>query len=306
VKTVPLRFGVIGLDNRSWLAARAHRPDEGVRVVAAGDPPPEPLARFQQQYRPDTFATRDYRHLLKREKRDAVFITSPDFCRQPQAVASLRATRRSIWKTDGHLCGGYPRRISAMGGLTVCGKIRDRSTHSDDGDASGNEANYPPLTLKGLSPRIDVEDLSALLMELEHGVFCCDLQCHYTPEAGRNYTLIGAQGHIQNFGAIPGNAVVKLWNKRRNRHCPQAEEEIVVPAENGSHGGADPRIVAEFVRFVGEGGVVETSSIAARYAVATGCTATQSLRQGSQPRNVPRWPSTIARRWPDGRRLHGD
>jgi len=49
------------------------------------------------------------------------------------------------------------------------------------------------------------------------------------------------------------------------------------------YGGAAPRIVAEFVRYVRDGGAVETSPLAARYAVAAGCKATESLRNGSAP-----------------------
>ena len=45
--------------------------------------------------------------------------------------------------------------------------------------------------------------------------------------------------------------------------------------------GGDPRIVAEFLRYVAEGGQTKTSPVAARYSVAAGCAATQSLRQGS-------------------------
>src|SRR5437867_1068778 len=86
-----LRFGVIGLGKRSGLAALAHRPAEGVCVVAGADPHPENLARFQQRYGADTFVIADYRKLLARDDIDAVFITSPDHCHEEHAVAALRA-----------------------------------------------------------------------------------------------------------------------------------------------------------------------------------------------------------------------
>ena len=56
---------------------------------------------------------------------------------------------------------------------------------------------------------------------------------------------------------------------------------------SGGHGGGDPRIVAEFVRYVREGGAINTSPVAARYSVAAGCKATESLRSGSAPMDVP-------------------
>jgi predicted dehydrogenase len=385
VKNPPVQFGVIGLGKRSSLAALAHRPDEGLRVVAGADPHPENLARFQQRYGADTFVTTDYKKLLARADVDAVFITSPDHCHEAHTVAALRAGKAvylekpmaitiagcdRILKTaaatktklylghnmrhfpvirkmkalidagaigevkaawcrhfiayggdayfkDWHserrnvtslllqkaahdldvlhwLCDGYTRRVSAMGGLTLYGTIRNRRKKSDYGDASWSESNWPPASLTGLSPRIDVEDLSAVLMELDNGVFCTYAQCHFTPDAWRNYTIIGTRGRIENFGDIPGNAVVKLWNKRRDRYAAQADEEFVIPKDSGTHGGADPRIVAEFIRYIREGGAVETSPIAARYAVAAGCKATESLRKGSRPMEVPQLPKQLA------------
>ena len=57
--------------------------------------------------------------------------------------------------------------------------------------------------------------------------------------------------------------------------------------EKGSHGGSDPRIIAEFLRYVREGGKITTSPVAARYSVAAGCQATASLRAGGKPLDVP-------------------
>ena len=54
----------------------------------------------------------------------------------------------------------------------------------------------------------------------------------------------------------------------------------------GEHGGADPLIVAEFVRFAREGGSTQTSPLAARQSVAAGCAATYSLRHGGVPVDV--------------------
>jgi len=63
--------------------------------------------------------------------------------------------------------------------------------------------------------------------------------------------------------------------------------------KEGGHGGSDPSIVAEFVRYCREGGKVATSPIAARYSVAAGCLAADSLRDGSTPRDVPPVPAEL-------------
>ena len=184
------------------------------------------------------------------------------------------------------LCRGYTRRVVGMGGLTLYDRITDRHGPSERGDASWHLSNWPPLSQKGLNPVIDVEDLSMMLMELDNGVFCSYQQCHYTPDGWRNYTLIGAEGRIENFGDSPGEAVVMLWDKQRYYH-PRGNAQFYIEETTGSHGGADPRIVAEFVRYVREGGKVATSPIAARYAVAAGYQAAMSLRSGNTPMDVP-------------------
>jgi predicted dehydrogenase len=186
------------------------------------------------------------------------------------------------------LCGGYTQRVTAMGNLSVYNTITDRHSPDERGDASWSHDNWPPLSLKQLNPVIDVEDLSLMLMELDNGVLCSYEQCHYTPDGWRNYTIIGTEGRIENFGDVPGEStVVKLWN-RRAHYKPQGDQEFRFPKEAaGSHGGADPLIVGEFLRYLREGGRTRTSPLAARYAVAAGCLAAQSMRSGNGPMPVP-------------------
>ena len=184
------------------------------------------------------------------------------------------------------LCGGYTRRVNAMGGLTLYDRIQDRHDPSERGDASWSDGNWPPLSQKGLNPIIDVEDISMMQMELDNGVFASYQQCHYTPDAWRNYTIIGTEGRIENFGNSPGASVVRLWN-RRTHYNPYGDEQFFIPVQTGGHGGADPGIVGEFLRFVRGEVLSTTSPVAARYSVAAGCMAAESLRNGGAPRDVP-------------------
>jgi hypothetical protein len=55
----------------------------------------------------------------------------------------------------------------------------------------------------------------------------------------------------------------------------------------GGHGGADARLVAEFLRFAREGGPTLTSPVAARQAVAAGLVATASIRGDGRLLPVP-------------------
>lgn len=83
--------------------------------------------------------------------------------------------------------------------------------------------------------------------------------------------------------------MVKVWNQRRSSYRPEADAEYPVPdaQDEGGHGGSDPLLIDEFVRFVREGGRTDTSPVAARMAVAAGVRATQSLRDGGTPRRSP-------------------
>lgn len=186
------------------------------------------------------------------------------------------------------LCGGYTQAVTAMGGLTLYDQIADRHPPSERGDASFVQANWPPLSQKGLNPVIDVEDVSMMLMRLDNGVLASYQQCHYTPDAWRNYTIIGSEGRIENFGdGIGDDSCVRLWNTRSDRYSAEGDQVFHLDQKTGGHGGGDPSIVAEFLRYVREGGAIKTSPVAARYSVAAGCMATESLRNGSMPMTVP-------------------
>ncbi len=188
------------------------------------------------------------------------------------------------------LCGGFSKRVNAFGAMTLYNQIRDREASND---ATVHDEFWPPLSQKGINPRMDVEDLSMMLMELDNGVFASYQQCHYTPDAFRNYTFIGTQGRLENIGDTPGNCVIRVWNRRRSGYNPYGDEQYFIPESDGTHGGADPRIIDEFIQYVRGKSRPTTSPVAARYAVAAGCMATSSLRNGGIPRDIPQVPPEI-------------
>jgi predicted dehydrogenase len=338
----------------------------------------EPLETFRQRYG-DIFLTRDAGELLARDDVDAVFVTSPDYCHEAQAVAALEAGKHvylekpmaittagcdrilgaarasgkrlylghnmrhmdftqkmkalidagaigrpmvawcrhfvgygcDAYFKDWHaerrystglllqkgahdidiihwLCGGYSQRVVGLGGLTLYDQITDRRREDDPPDASWHLSNWPPLSQTRLNPVIDVEDVSHMAMRLDNGVHATYLQCHYAPDGWRNYTIIGTEGRIENTS----ERIVRLWDKRT--HCnPDGDAHYVMPVREGGHGGSDERIALEFVRFCREGGPIQTSPVAARYSVAAGCAATESIRADGQPRDVPRLPEDL-------------
>ncbi|MYY84418.1 MULTISPECIES: Gfo/Idh/MocA family oxidoreductase [unclassified Streptomyces] len=188
------------------------------------------------------------------------------------------------------LAGGCTRQVQALGDLMVYGDNPHRREPGEPktDDWYTKDGHWPPHTQRDLNPVIDVEDVSLVNMRLDNGVLAAYQQCHFTPDYWRNYTVIGDAGRLENFGDGPGG-VVKVWNARRSGHRGAADAEYAVPdvQDEGGHGGADPLLVDEFVRFVREGGRTDTSPVAARMAVAAGERATQSLRDGGTPREVP-------------------
>ena len=185
------------------------------------------------------------------------------------------------WLADDHTAD-----VVAMGDLTVYGQVTDRKDHSGELMADWfSMDNWPPLAQKGLNPVIDVEDISMMLMRMTGGVFASYQQCHYTPDYWRNYTVIGTEGRIENFGDGEGG-VIKLWN-RRTGYNPDGDETFPIVGDANGHGDADLFTVSEFLRFVRTGSPTDTSPLGAWYAVAAGIQATESLRNGSVPLKVP-------------------
>ncbi|KPH97013.1 oxidoreductase domain protein [Actinobacteria bacterium OV450] len=190
------------------------------------------------------------------------------------------------------LAGAYTDDVQAMGDLMVYGDNPHRrapgESKGDDRPPGGQEdSHWPPHTQRGLNPVIDVEDVSLLNLRLTNGVLAAYQQCHFTPDYWRNYTVIGDAGRLENFGDGPG-AEVRVWNSRRSGYRAAPDATHTVPdTEGGGHGGADPLLMDEFLRFARHGGATDTSPVAARMAVAVGCLATESLRSGGTPRRVP-------------------
>ncbi|GAB3765524.1 Gfo/Idh/MocA family protein [Microlunatus parietis] len=184
------------------------------------------------------------------------------------------------------LAGGYSTAVSAMGSLSVYGDITDRRDRS--GERMGewfSLDNWPPTSLTGLNPVVDVEDISMMQMRLDNGVLASYEQCHFTPDYWRNYTVIGTEGRVENFGDGPGDQI-GLWN-RRHMGSAEPDESMIIGGGSGGHGGADPIMIAEFLRFVADGGPTRTSPIAARQAVAAALLATESIRGDNSCLPVP-------------------
>ncbi|MDQ0708129.1 putative dehydrogenase [Arthrobacter woluwensis] len=185
------------------------------------------------------------------------------------------------------LAGGYTARVSAIGKLAVYGEVTSRRDNSDRrmGDWFSVD-NWPPAAQTDLAEEIDVEDISMMNMVLDNGVLASYEQCHFTPDYWRSYTVIGTEGRLENFGDGPGETI-KVWNTRSSYGFAEPDLEVEILDGDGGHGGADPLLIGEFLRFVRDGGQTQTSPVAARQAVAAGILAAESLRGDGSALPVP-------------------
>jgi predicted dehydrogenase len=191
-----------------------------------------------------------------------------------------------------YLASGYTRRVVGMGDLMIYGDITDRRDRSGEMMPDWfSFDNWPPKSQTGLNPVVDVEDVSMMMMTLDNGVQASYQQCHFTPDYWRNYTVIGTEGRLENFGDTAGG-VVKVWNRR---HEWQAEGDVEYPIEGvtSGHSDADLLTMTEFLNHVLDGTPTVVSPIAAREAVAAGSLAAESLRSGSIPFTVPELPEHV-------------
>lgn len=198
-------------------------------------------------------------------------------------------------------CGGYSRVVNAMGALTLYGDLPGRLP-AERGPRRIRPGDmqldlFPPTRARRLNHRIDVEDLSTVQMRLDNGVYATYAQCLYTPDYWRNYTVIGTEGRLENFGNGEPGTHLQLWNRRSN-YRGKGDATYRIPVGRGAHGGADPLIMAEFLRFARTGGKTAISPLAARESVATGCQATASLRAGGIPVAVPPPSAALRRHFP--------
>jgi len=193
------------------------------------------------------------------------------------------------------LANGYTERVQGMGNLSVYDKLprrgEDQLRFVGRKTAEWNTDHYPATKQKDFYPWIEVNDLNMINMQLDNGVLACYLQCHYTPDGWRNYTVIGTEGRLENFG----NWKLHLWNHRTDGYAevPDVVYNIPQPKVMTTHSGADPKIVQSFVDALRGVYDVHSSPQAARNSVAAGCQGADSIRKNGEPLDVPPLPEYL-------------
>ena len=184
------------------------------------------------------------------------------------------------------LCGSYISRVAAFGSLDFfggdkpndlrCPECPDKDTCWEFDTTSRNQCCF--------REEVDVEDNNVMIMELQNGIKASYLQCHFTPDYHRNYTIIGAEGRIEN-----SEPEMKVWVKMRRSDSWKelADREYTIRPAVGGHGGADPVICNDFLDMILEGKEPLATPEAGRMSVAAGCAGAESMRNGGVVVEVP-------------------
>ncbi|MBI2302091.1 MAG: Gfo/Idh/MocA family oxidoreductase [Armatimonadetes bacterium] len=186
------------------------------------------------------------------------------------------------------ICDAYAERVVAMGALSWYGGDKPNDLICPECDIQDTcpdrQSPWPGHEKCAFRQEVDVEDNSLVMMQIAGGIQAAYLQCHFSPEYDRNYCFIGTEGRME---LVDGEARVLVKTRRGVEWKQLADREYRVKPADGGHGGADPQITRDFLAYVLDDEEPIATALAGRMAVAVGCLAADSMRNGSQPYDVP-------------------
>jgi len=190
------------------------------------------------------------------------------------------------------LTGRYTNRVVAMGALDYYGGERPNDLRCEDcpdKDTCTDYSERPRKTMCCFRGEVDVEDHNMVMMDMGD-IRATYLQCHYASHTDRNYLVIGTNGEAELSGSEITVRTQK-GNKGKARTPSRfATASYNVGANEGGHGGADPRLCKAFLDLIIDGKETVATPEAGRMTVAVGCAATHSIRNGSMPLDIPPLP----------------
>ncbi|KGM45874.1 Gfo/Idh/MocA family oxidoreductase [Neobacillus niacini] len=188
------------------------------------------------------------------------------------------------------LTGKYTKKVSAFGSLDYFGGDKPNTLTCPECEIRDTcpEATLNYFTQCAFREEIDVEDNNMLIMELEGGIKASYLQCHFTPDYSRNYTFIGTKGRLENDDV---NDKIIVKTRKSNSWHEFSDITYDMKKEEGSHGGADPKICQDFIELVLHNKQPLTTPFAGRMSVAVGCAATESIRSGGKVVEISQEPT---------------
>lgn len=196
------------------------------------------------------------------------------------------------------LAGSYGKRVVGMGGRHFYGGNKPNDLTCDKCDlietCTDAQPADNPRQLCAFRKEVDVEDVEHIMWELENGVQCTYMQCHFASRnfKARNYVFVGTEGMVENFW--DNENCIEVTTRKSNSWRQYSNRVYRVKTPPGSHSGADPIIAKEFLDVIRKNVKPTATPIDGRQSVAVGCAGAQSLRNGSVPVNIKPLPKGMA------------
>lgn len=197
-----------------------------------------------------------------------------------------------------YVTGSYTKRLVGLGNRAYYGPDRENGARENDltCPTCPDQNTCPEVNRDPENPRIqcafrkeiDIEDNEMVMLELESGALANYMQCQFTPDYHRNYVFIGTLGRMESFESMQR---VKGWQNDTRIEILHRKggyrETITFADEPGGHGGADIKMVKNWLTAVRNNSFNPENPIGGRQSVAVGCLAAESLRTGNNWMTVP-------------------
>ncbi|MFW6059111.1 MAG: Gfo/Idh/MocA family protein [Phycisphaeraceae bacterium] len=194
--------------------------------------------------------------------------------------------------------GAQPVRVYAEGGLDAFGGSEPADKRCRDCDRAGTcpyymsrdfTWDYGESTVRRddfcvWSEQVDIEDNTIVTTRYDNGTKMVYIECHFTPDYNRHFTLIGTKGRI--YGYYDNEQKFRIEVTYRH-----SEHKDVIHSERreGGHGGGDPRIMQAFVQHIAAGRPTCPGVMGARNSAAIAAAASEAIDAG-MPIAIPPCP----------------
>ena len=122
---------------------------------------------------------------------------------------------------------------------------------------------------------VDVDDNSVTSVRYANGAKMTYVECHFTPDYNRHFTLIGTKGRMEGFYNNEQEFKIELTYRHSDR------KDTVIPSKMpGGHGGGDPAIQREFISYVLKGETCCPGILGARNSAAIAIRAAEACETG--------------------------
>ena len=184
--------------------------------------------------------------------------------------------------------GGNPNRVFASGGLDYYGGKESPEKRCRDCEQA-DTCHYFMKT-SGLfsatgaarledgcvwSSDIDVNDNSQVLIDYDNGARATYMECHFTPEYTREFTLVGTEGKMTAFFNNECDFLIRITGRTGGKVYEERPA-----SEGGGHGGSDEGLIRFFLEAVETGRTPLSYLVGARNATAVGAAGEESIETG--------------------------